>query len=72
MEANEANLTPEEYKDTLDDKGNLTMPIGMEKSFDQRYPGWNMKEDISRIARDLQEVEQVSKPLNRFITTMRG
>lgn len=72
MEANQANLSPEEYKDTLDPNGNLTLPIGMEKSFDKRYPGWNAREDISRIARDVQEVEQVAKPLNRFITTMRG
>lgn len=72
MEANKEHLSPEEYKDTLKDDGNLIVPIGLEASFDKRYPGWNTMEDISRLARDLQEVEQVSKPLNRFITTMRG
>lgn len=72
MEANKEHLSPEEYAKTVNEKGFTTFPIGMEVSFDERYPGWNTKEDVSRILRDIQEVEQVSKPLNRFITTMRG
>lgn len=71
VEANKAVMSPEEQERTMPG-GKQLMPFEMEESFNQKYPGWNVPEDVSRLMRDLQEVEQVNKPLQKFIATMKG
>lgn len=71
LEAMEKNLSKEEMERNLTD-GSPTLPYSMDKTFSDKYPGLNIPEDTSRLMRSLQEVEQVSKPLNRFINTLKG
>lgn len=66
-----AMLSPEE-QERLKASGNDISNVDMEESFDKRYPGWRAEEGTSRIMRSIQEVEQVAKPLNRFVATMKG